>query len=106
MNNKTKSELGEVIAKRELHYTSEHGEQNLTIILGKPRPDLIPGGDWECPVQIGEEVKLAYGVDSYQALSMALQLISIQLRHLKEEEKLNLKWLGMDDLGFEPIRKE
>ena len=100
-----KKKLGEVIAERELSYNSENGKQSFIIKLGKPRPDLRAGGDWECPIQIGEEVKLAFGVDSYQALSMALQLLSIELRDLQDKQKLHLKWLETDDLGFEPIRE-
>ncbi len=105
MDNTIDAELDEVIAKRKLNYSSEKGEQILMVKLGKPRPDSKPGGDWECPIQIGERIKLAFGVDSYQALSMALQLISIELRYLKDKQKLDLKWLEMDDLGFEPIRE-
>jgi len=105
MDNINQTELGEVIAERELNYNSVNGEQTLIVKLGKPRPDSKPGGDWECPIQIGEKVKLAFGVDSFQALSMALQLISIDLRYLKDKQKLDLNWLDMDDLGFEPIRE-
>lgn len=97
--------LGEIVAKRELNYISEKGEQILMIKLGKPRPDSKNRGDWECPIQVGEKVKLAFGIDSFQALSMALQLISIELRFLNDQQKMNLKWLEMDDLGFEPIRE-
>jgi len=96
-------ELGEVIANRELNYKSTNGEQSLIVKLGKPRLDSKPGGDWECPIQIGEKIKLGYGVDSYQALLMAIQLVSIDLKYLKDKQKLNLNWLGMDDLGLNPI---
>lgn len=105
MDNINETELGEVIAERELNYNSVNGEQRLIVKLGKPRPCSKLEGDWECPIQIGESVKLAFGVDSYQALSMALQLISIDLRYLKDKQKIDLNWLGMDDLGFEPIRE-
>ena len=98
-------EFGDTIAERELNFKTDKGEQILIIKLGRPRPDSKPGGDWECPIQIGKEMKMAYGIDSYQALSIALQLISIELRYLKDAENLNLKWLGMDDLGFESIRE-
>lgn len=98
--------LGEPIAERELDYYSEKGKEILIVTLGKPRLDSDPEGGWECPIQIGEKVKLAYGIDSYQALSMALQLISIELRYLSNKQNTNLKWLGMDDLGFEPIREK
>lgn len=97
-------ELGEVVAKRELKYVDVNGEQSLYVKLGKPRTDLKAGGDWECPIQVGDKVKLAFGVDSYQALSMALQLISIEVKYLKDQQNLNLSWLGTADLGFEPIR--
>ena len=105
MDNRIEPELGEVIAERVLDYNSQTGMQSLIVKLGKPRPDSKPGGDWECPIQIGEKIKLAFGIDSFQALSMALQLISIELRYLKDKQKLNLNWLERDDLGFEPIRE-
>ena len=105
MDNIIETEFGEVVAKRELNYNTTDGEQILIVKLGKPRPDSKLGGDWECPIQIGDKIKLAIGVDSYQALSMALQLISIELRYLKDNQKLDLNCLGMDDLGFEPIRE-
>lgn len=100
-----KNTLDEVIASRTLHYTSEQGTQTLMIQLGKPKADTQAGGDWACPIQIGADVKIAFGVDSYQALSMALQLIAIEIRHLKNKQNIDLHWLGMDNLGLEPIRE-
>lgn len=105
MTKANRVELGEIIAQRELNYSTISGEQTLTVKIGKPRPDLNQGGDWECPIQVGDKVKFSYGIDSCQALSLGLQLISIELRFLKETQKLNLNWLKMDDLGFEPIRE-
>ena len=105
MNKTNTITFGEVIAERELVYDTKKGSQTLIIKLGKPRPDLKPGGDWECPIQVGNKVTLVFGVDSFQALSLAQQFISIQLRYLKDKENLNLKWLDMADLGFEPIRE-
>ena len=79
---------------------TENGEGNLIIKLGKPKKSSKPEGDWECPIQIGETIKLAFGVDSYQALSMALQLISIEVKYLKEKQNINLNWLGLNNLGL------
>jgi hypothetical protein len=88
-----------VIAVRELKYNSEIGEHLLVVKLGEPRPD-DQGQDWMCSFQIGERRNTAYGVDSFQALMLALQMLSAELNHLKTKQKLDLKWLGMDNLGF------
>ncbi|GAA3624363.1 DUF6968 family protein [Flavivirga jejuensis] len=85
-----KIKLDEAIAKKKLNYNSSFGEQSLIVKLGKPRADPRPGGNWECPIQIGEKIKLAFGVDAFQALLMALRLISIELKNLKDKEGLNL----------------
>ena len=103
MNNIKGITFDEIIAERELTYNSVNGVKSLIVKLGKPRPDSKTGRDWECPIQVGEKIILAFGVDSYQALSLAQQIISIQLRYLKDNQKLNIKWMGQDDLGFEPI---
>jgi hypothetical protein len=96
--------LGEVIASRELTLKLNDEEQILMIKIGKPRKDHSPDGDWECPVQIGDKKKLAFGIDSFQAMSLGLQLISVHLMYLTKKKKLNITWLGQEDLGQEPIR--
>ena len=92
--------LGDILAERELKYVNSDGEQSLFIKLGKPRPDQKLGGDWECAFQIGDKIKLAYGVDSFQALLLAQKLISADINYLNKAKKLNLTWLGMRELGF------
>lgn len=100
MTGKTDINIEEIIAERVLSYTQNKTEVLLSVKLGKPRPDLKEGGDWECPYQVGEKINLAYGVDSFQALILAQKLISIELDYLKKKQNLILKWLNMDDLGF------
>jgi hypothetical protein len=74
------------------------------IKIGKPRRDHLTGGDWECPVKIGDKNKIAFGIDSFQAISHGFQLISVHLMYLTKKKKLNITWLGQKDLGQEPIR--
>ena len=100
MENPINIELGEVIAERQFSYIEANKEHILTIKIGKPRTDSKPNGDWECPIEINGKVKLAYGIDSYQALMLAQQLITADLKYLMAQKKNPLKWLGMDDLGL------
>jgi hypothetical protein len=92
--------LGELLASREFNYTTENGEQVFIIKIGKPRPDKKKGGDWECPFQVGSKIHLAYGVDSYQALTLCIKMIALEVNHYNDIKKLNLTWLGMTDLGI------
>lgn len=77
----------------------QHGE-TLRIILYQPQIDTKSGGDWECTVNIGEQTLTLYGVDSFQALLHAIQIIKVELDLLKNKNQLDIKWLGMDDFGF------
>jgi hypothetical protein len=85
------SDLGEVIARRML---SEQGVVGRKIVLsiGLPRPDPLKGGDWECPFLIDgvgkSEVQKAFGVDSLQALIIAIQGIRVGL----EQTGRNFFW--------------
>ncbi|WP_440881696.1 DUF6968 family protein [Tenacibaculum sp. C7A-26P2] len=96
-----KSKLGEIIAERKLELSSAIGEEYFVIRLGKPRPCQDSEKNWECPVELNGRVVLAFGIDSYQALLMAFQIISIEKDSLKAEKKHIFKWLGMDDLGLD-----
>lgn len=98
----TLSELGDVIAERELEVG---GAGRAVVRIGRPTPDPTRGGDWRCPFQIiglgDEAVHEAFGVDAVQALQLCLQMIDI---HLAEQRRAHeITWLGSDDLGFFPI---
>jgi hypothetical protein len=92
-NKQRRSDLGQVIARRIL---SEQGVvgRKVVVSIGLPRPDPLKGGDWECPFLIEgvgkSEVQKAFGVDSLQALIIAIQGIRVGL----EQTGRNLFWLG------------
>ncbi|MEZ0258445.1 MAG: hypothetical protein ACAI37_24410 [Chthoniobacter sp.] len=71
------------VATRELSCVSPEGEAfDITIQIGRPTPiSDRPESDWRCPVTIpfGGEEREIYGVDSWQALCLALSLVHAQL---------------------------
>ncbi len=94
MNNKRpQSDLGRPIARRTL---AEHGVtgRKIVVSIGLPRPHrLSKHGDWECPFLIegiGEpKVERAGGVDSLQALILAIEGVRVRL----EQSGRNFFWL-------------
>jgi len=51
-------------------------ERELVIVVGKPQRDPVPPGDWRCPYIVEgliEERRFAHGIDSLQALQMAIE---------------------------------
>jgi hypothetical protein len=91
-----------LIARRTLTLLNEGKEEELLISLYQPEADPLPGGDWQCLVEIGADNELVFGVDSFQALLMGVQYISMKLDEMKKSG-CELKWLGMDNLGFGPL---
>ncbi|HEV8456272.1 MAG TPA: hypothetical protein VGQ69_12890 [Gemmatimonadales bacterium] len=96
----------EVIARRELAALSRDGERrSVEVRLGKPVPSGRQGGEWACPMQIvglgPERIKEAFGVDSVQAIQLALRLATIDLHSLASSNAVRLEWLG-GEIGFWP----
>jgi hypothetical protein len=95
-------DVGVVIATREL---TLDGNQKVEVLIGKPepRPDGI---DWYCPYQtIGREsgkVFYGIGVDTVQALILALSMVGAELYCSEEYREGRLTWdCGRNcDLGF------
>lgn len=103
-----KYELGEVIAKRRLNVP---GQPDLAIwvILGTPRPfPDASRGDYYCPYQItgigDEKVRHAAGVDSLQALELALHILPTMLDSLRMAHP-GLRWENAraGDYGFSKV---
>jgi hypothetical protein len=96
-----------VIAERRLHLQRNGESQSVTVRIGRPQRDPLPGGDWMCPVEIAgiprwhPIVRASYGVDEMQALLLAFQLIRLELR-LLQDDGFELTWLepNAEDLGF------
>lgn len=90
-------QLGRVVAERQLVVGSR--QRQLVVRLGAPRRVK---GDWGCPYQLlglgRKAVRVAFGVDSFQALMMALESIRQDLAAIDEP----LTWVGgqAGDSGF------
>jgi hypothetical protein len=91
-------ELGRVIAEREL-VGEKNPRRRLIVRLGTPRPDR---DDWVCPYQLlgfgRRAVRGVFGVDAFQALTLALQVIRAELVAIEQP----LQWTcGLPgDTGF------
>jgi hypothetical protein len=97
------NDVGEVIATRDFVLD---GMEKVTVSIGKPQ-QLPDHEDWYCPYRtlgVGSgKVRCAYGVDSAQALILALSMIGAELYTSDEYETGRLCWFGpppKGDLGF------
>lgn len=92
--------IGVLIARRELSFSN--GDK-VAVLIGKPEP-YPDGEDFYCPYQIlsigSECVRYACGIDSAQALLLALNKINADLNCSREAETGQLSWVGSGDLGF------
>jgi len=74
-------------------------EQRVRVIIGLPiqSQDKV---DYSCQVQIlglgDEQIRSIYGLDSMQALQLALRFLSEQLADYRK----NLRWVGNEDIGL------
>jgi Domain of unknown function (DUF6968) len=101
--------IGELIAVRTLDLVRDQGPpSDVVVSLGKPQQ--MPGHpDYFCPYQIrgagSEKVKHSCGVDSFQALQLALSTLGVELEVLNKELGGRLRWDCDDkgDLGFPPM---
>ena len=93
----------EVIASRKLELLSESGLHDVEISIGKPLP-FPEGNGFYCPFQIrglGEDkVQRIGGIDSIQALQLALKILHARLMSLDPEILANLRWNGDPNLGI------
>jgi hypothetical protein len=99
-NKRPQSDLGRPIARRTLAEEGVTGRK-VVVSIGLPRPDRFSKhGDWECPFLIegvGEsKVETTYGVDSLQALILAIEGVRVRL----EQTGRNFFWfdpnIGVD----------
>ncbi|GIJ42583.1 DUF6968 family protein [Micromonospora andamanensis] len=98
-------ELGEVVAERRIAaVTPDDVTSEVVVRFGRPHPDPLPGGDWRCPFQIeglaDGAVDAAYGVDSLQALLLAVYSVRLLLTEHAERTSARLDWLDQPDLGL------
>jgi hypothetical protein len=97
-------ELGQIIARRIIKTPDG---KTLEVRMGIPRPYDGATGDSYCPVQIvgalSDRVIETGGVDSFQAIQLALRIVGTNLALLNAHEyDGKLEWLesGDPDLGF------
>lgn len=95
--------IGTVIAQRHLLLD---GVQSVLVRIGMPKR-RAGSDDWYCPYQtegIGSgRIGISYGVDSVQALVLALSMVGAELYCSKEYEAGRLGWdcgAVKGDLGF------
>jgi len=99
--------IQEIVAERYLHL-EDQADSSVRVILGKPRTDPIAPSDHVlCPYQIlgigDEKVRSASGVDAFQALQLAMEMIGAELYFkLNRQYGGKLRWEGgrEGDLGF------
>lgn len=80
----------------------EFGEgEKAAVTFYAPRPD---GDDWRCDYRIEWPGRIrssyAFGVDSVQALLLAMQMARADLTNAEEVKGRRLTWLGQSDLGL------
>ena len=98
-------ELGTVIAERELLF-QRPGEvaRPVCVRIGTPVEDTKHPGNALCPMQVSgfekDEKMVIGGVDTLQALVLALQSAAAFVTACARERGGTLTWLGGNDLGF------
>ena len=101
-----KFDLGEVIASRKLQFKHHDGSVcDVVVNLGRPVPDpQDPGRTSICPFQIvgvgSGKTKAIFGVDTIQALTLALHVLPSELSALARQENGNFVPPGDEDLGL------
>jgi hypothetical protein len=91
------AQLGEVIAERRLVARVRHGRaRSLVVKFGRPVHSAVKNDPWWCPVEIIGIGKprffAAAGVDSVQALILALRAADLKLA--TGYRNLQVEWLG------------
>lgn len=96
--------VGQVIATRHIR---KDGQNAYVVRIGLPQP-FPDSTDFYCPVQIltvsEDNIGIGYsaGIDSMQALQLAMRYIGSMLLRLNEQCGGRLRWVGDEngDLGF------
>jgi len=95
-------DIGTTIAERRFEGHATGGVCTVVVKLGIPFPDADNDGCWYCPYSIskGSDQRLCYGagVDSLQALRIAISMIEVDLKSLYSD--LRLTWMEDAELGL------
>jgi hypothetical protein len=97
-------ESSEVILHRTLWLSGDGAKHAVVVRIGRPYP-IDDGQNYVCPFEIdginATSLKKSMGVDSIQALWLALNLIGASLYASAEYKMGRLRWFeDQDDLGF------
>lgn len=100
--------VDEVVAERRVDAVSDDGSVvPVRLIVGRPRPDSQPGGDWQCPHRIlglgDESVGVSHGVDSLQAFLLSVWTLELKLTERAAAASVRLEWLGSSDLDLRVV---
>jgi hypothetical protein len=95
-------DIGTTIAERHFEGDDCGKACQIVVKIGKPLPDENQEGCWYCPYSIsnGIDRRLFYGagVDSLQALRIAISMIEADLK--SSYANLKLQWMGDSELGL------
>lgn len=93
----------EAIAHRAIVLRRGAEQSEIRISIGRPEKD---GRDWRCAVRIeglGPAMEhVARGVDSVQALLLAIAMVTVQLESRVREAGGTIEWLGLPGSGLPP----
>jgi hypothetical protein len=104
-----KHPMTEVVAVRRLSWEGEPNREVL-VSIGKPIEAPDSKGEFYCPIHtvgLGDEeiVTTIFGVDSFQAIELALRFIGWRLADINSKNGSRLRWLGVE-LPTEWAQKE
>lgn len=95
------SELGDVIAERRLLFRDDKRRRAVRVRVGRPVRGQAEHDPWACPVAVDGlpfgAVRAIYGIDSLQALVLALQFLVRTLPVLARKSGGRLAWLDERD---------
>jgi hypothetical protein len=96
--------IGEIIARRELHVGNPtEPQRKVQVLIGKPVAFPDSGG-YYCPFQIvgvgAEQIKYAAGVDAIQSLQLVMLMLGATLQFLNEGLNGTLRWEGSSEGEF------
>jgi len=99
-----------VVAERVLEMRDGTKVRRVSLRILRPVRDRRPGGDWGCTVQfrgaprgVLRRTQTAYGVDTLQALVLAIGCAQRELTRAQVKTKGRLTWLDGHDLGLPNI---
>ncbi len=94
------------IAERKIDIVLSDGKTGfLRVQIGRPVRDPDPKRDWYCPIRIRgmgkDRAHVFYGIDSLQALQMALCILDAEVRSFAGS--MSLTCWGQKNLGLKPL---